>query len=137
MGSAINDTTRQVPVALGVAVIGSVVTSVYSQRIFDLAGVFGLAPPEQALAESSLGGAQRVATELGGQADAFVAAANDSFVDALSVGLRLTAVVILLAAVMAWRFLPSPLTTDPRPSRRTVVIGGGEPSSPEPAVEGS
>ncbi len=48
VGSAINDTTRQVGGALGVAVIGSVVTSVYSQRIFDLAGVFGLAPPEQA-----------------------------------------------------------------------------------------
>ncbi len=44
VGSAINDTTRQVGGALGVAVIGSVVTSVYSQRIFDLAGVFGLAP---------------------------------------------------------------------------------------------
>jgi EmrB/QacA subfamily drug resistance transporter len=134
VGSAINDTTRQVGGALGVAVIGSVVTSVYSQRIFDLAGVFGLAPPQQALAESSLGGAQRVASELGGRADAFVAAANDSFVDALSVGLRLAAFVIVLAAVMAWRFLPS-LATDPRRSRRTVVAG--EPSAPAPAVEGS
>ena len=134
VGSAINDTTRQVGGALGVAVIGSVVTSVYSQRIFELAGVFGLAQPQQTVAESSLGGAQRVATELGGQADAFVAAANDSFVAALSVGLRLAAVVIVLAAVMAWRFLPS-LATDSRPIGLTLAVG--EPPSPAPAVEGS
>jgi hypothetical protein len=132
VGSAINDTTRQVGGALGVAVIGSVVTSVYSQRIFDLAGVFGLAGPQQALAESSLGGAQRVATELGGQAGAFVDAANNSFVDALSVGLRLAAVVIVFAAIMAWRFLPS-LATDARPIAFTVPVIGGE--SPAPVVE--
>ncbi len=111
VGSAINDTTRQVGGALGVAVIGSVVTSVYSQRIFDLAGVFGLAGPQEAIAESSLGGAQQVAASLGSQADAFVQAANDSFVDAMSVGLRVGAVVIVFAAVMAWRFLPSHATS--------------------------
>ena len=111
VGSAINDTTRQVGGALGVAVIGSVVTSVYSQRILDLGGVFGLAGPQETIAESSLGGAQQVAVSLGGQADAFVQAANDSFVDAMSIGLRVGAVVIVFAAVMAWRFLPSHATS--------------------------
>jgi EmrB/QacA subfamily drug resistance transporter len=107
VGSAINDTTRQVGGALGVAVIGSVVTSVYSKRIFDLAGVFGLTGPQEAIAESSLGGARQVAASLAGQSDAFVQAANDSFVDGMSVGLRVAAVVIVFAAVMAWKFLPS------------------------------
>jgi len=111
VGSAINDTTRQVGGALGVAVIGSVVTSVYSQRILDLGGVFGLVGPQETIAESSLGGAQQVAVSLGGQADAFVQAANDSFVDAMSIGLRVGAVVIVFAAVMAWRFLPSHATS--------------------------
>ncbi len=128
VGSAINDTTRQVGGALGVAIIGSVVTSVYSQRIVDLAGTFGLAGPQEALAESSLGGAQRVATELGGQADAFVSAANDGFVDALSIGLRLAAVVIVIAAVVAWKFLPSH-ATEPQ------VIPLGQPAGdPGPAT---
>ncbi len=107
VGSAINDTTRQVGGALGVAVIGSVVTSVYSQRIFDVGSLFGLSQSQESIAESSLGGAQQVAASLGDQAGAFVQAANDGFVDALSVGLRVAAVVIVFAAAMAWKFLPS------------------------------
>jgi predicted MFS family arabinose efflux permease len=107
VGSAINDTTRQVGGALGVAIIGTVVTSVYTSRIGDLAGVFGLGGQQLAQAESSLGGAQAAAAGLGSQADAFVSAANDSFVDALSVGLRFAAVFIVAAVVIAWKFLPS------------------------------
>ena len=42
VGSAVNDTTRQVGGALGVAVIGSVVSSVYAGHVSDLAGRFGL-----------------------------------------------------------------------------------------------
>ena len=107
VGSAINDTTRQVGGALGVAVIGTVVSSVYSARIVDLGAVFGLGPAQLAQAESSLGGAQNLAAGLGDQAGAFAAAAGDGFVDALSVGLRLAAVAVAGAVVIAWRFLPS------------------------------
>jgi predicted MFS family arabinose efflux permease len=128
VGSAINDTTRQVGGALGVAVIGSIVTSVYSQRVFDLAGAFGLAGPQEAIAASSLGGAQQVAASLAGQADAFVQAANDSFVDAMSAGLRVAAVVIVFAAVMAWRFLPAhaPSPQSSLPSDPTVGQDAGQ-----------
>ena len=42
VGSAVNDTTRQMGGALGVAVIGSVVSSVYAGHIGDVAGRFGL-----------------------------------------------------------------------------------------------
>lgn len=107
VGSAINDTARQVGGALGVAIIGTVVTSVYTGRISNLTSIFGLGGRQLAQAESSLGGAQAAAAGLGTQADAFVSAANDGFVDALSVGLRLAAVFIVIAAVIAWKFLPS------------------------------
>jgi hypothetical protein len=107
VGSAINDTTRQVGGALGVAVIGSVVTSVYARQIGDLAATFGLAGPQQDAAASSLGAAQQIGASLGGAADAFVAGANQGFVDAMSIGLRVGAVVIVGAAFLAWRFLPS------------------------------
>jgi len=107
VGSAINDTTRQVGGALGVAVIGTIVSSVYSARIVDLGGVFGLAPDQLAQAESSLGGAQSLAVGLGDQADAFAAAAGDGFVDALSIGLRIAAFAVAGAFVVAWKFLPS------------------------------
>ena len=110
VGSAINDTTRQVGGALGVAVIGTVVSSVYSARIVDLGGVFELAPDQLARAESSLGAAQGLALNLGDQAGAFAAAAGDGFVDAMSIGLRLAALAVAGAFVVAWKFLPSHAT---------------------------
>ena len=107
VGSAVNDTTRQVGGALGVAIIGTIVSSVYAGDIASLGRRFGLGASNLDAAESSLGGAQRIAPSLGERSDAFVAAANDSFVHALSVGLRISAAVIVFATVMAWRYLPS------------------------------
>jgi hypothetical protein len=83
------------------------VTSVYGARIVDLASVFGLTPPQSAQAEASLGAAQGLAASLGDQADSFAAAAGDAFVDALSIGLRVGAIAVAGAFVIAWRFLPS------------------------------
>jgi MFS family permease len=107
VGSAVNDTTRQVGGALGVAIIGSVVSSVYAADIASIGGRFGIGATDLALAESSLGGAQQIAPSLGERSDAFLAAANDGFVHSLSIGLRIAAAIIVFAAVMAWRFLPA------------------------------
>ncbi len=107
VGSAINDTTRQVGGALGVAIIGSVVSSVYGSKIASAASGFGLDAEQTGVAEASLGTAQRLAASLGDQGAAFISAANDGFVDALSIGLRISASVVMLAALVAWRFLPS------------------------------
>jgi EmrB/QacA subfamily drug resistance transporter len=121
VGSAINDTTRQVGGALGVAIIGSIVSSVYAGRIADAGDAFGLAPGDAAIAQDSLGAAQRVAGGLGDAGVRFVDAANLAFVDALSVGLRLSALVIVAAAISAWRYLPA-------------RAGHGRPSGAEPAA---
>jgi MFS transporter, DHA2 family, multidrug resistance protein len=107
VGSAVNDTTRQVGGALGVAVIGSLVASVYSDEILSLAGRFGLTGPTLTQAEESLGGALAQAPSLGEQAGAYATAVRESFVTALSSGLRLGAVVVACAAVLTWRFLPA------------------------------
>jgi hypothetical protein len=107
VGSAVNDTTRQVGGALGVAIIGSAVSSVYASRIGSLAGRFGLDATSTAAAESSLGSAQRVGDGLGAQASAFVDEANKVFVDAMAIGMRVSMVVVAIAALMAWRFLPA------------------------------
>jgi EmrB/QacA subfamily drug resistance transporter len=124
VGSAINDTTRQVGGALGVAIIGSVVSSVYA----------GLNASETATAQSSLGAAQGVAADMGRQSADFLAAASNSFVDALSIGLRISAFVVIIAGIVAWRFLPShareatmpglPLL-DPVDDSDTVYFGPG------------
>lgn len=107
VGSAINDTTRQVGGALGVAIIGTIVSSVYAAQISAGSGTFGLSTAQLATAESSLGGAQAVAQSLGAQAGSFADVASEAFVDALSIGLRISACVILGALFVAWRFLPA------------------------------
>jgi MFS transporter, DHA2 family, multidrug resistance protein len=107
VGSAVNDTTRQVGGALGVAIIGSAVSSVYASRIVSLSDRFGLNAASTEEAESSLGSAQRVGSGLGTQASAFIEEANEVFVDAMAIGMRVSIVVVAFAFVMAWKFLPA------------------------------
>ncbi len=131
VGSAVNDTTRQVGGALGVAIIGSVVSSAYAGNIADIGRRFGLGARELEIAESSLGGAQRIAPSLGERSGEFVSAANDGFVDSLSIGLRIAAAIIVFATVMAWRYLPSHAAhpvdepaNDPIPVGALTVVAG-------------
>jgi EmrB/QacA subfamily drug resistance transporter len=105
VGSAVNDTTRQVGGALGVAVIGSVVASVFSHKINDVAASLGLSGGVLAQARESLGGALATASSMGssGLADA----AKQGFVDGLSMGMRIGSVIVAVAAVLTYRFLPA------------------------------
>jgi EmrB/QacA subfamily drug resistance transporter len=116
VGSAVNDTTRQMGGALGVAIIGSVASSIYASDVSAFAGRFGVSGENLANAKSSLGGALAVAQGLGERADGFLVAAKDAFVHSLSIGLRLGSLFVLAAAFVAWRFLPArghdPLVSD-------------------------
>ncbi len=132
VGSAVNDTTRQVGGALGVAVIGSVVSSVYASNVNAVARTFGVSGGELEQSRGSLGGALEVGTGLGADATAFITAVKDAFVDALGNGLRLSAVTILGAAFVAWRFLPArakdPLAVEsvrPADGLQVAVPAGG------------
>ncbi len=106
VGSAMNDTTRELGGALGVAVIGSIVSSVYKDQLgHQLAG---LPAQAAATAKESLGAALQVAGQSGGSRGAILAhAARTSFVDGLGTGLRLGAGVALVAAAIAFVFLPA------------------------------
>ncbi|MEZ5141850.1 MAG: DHA2 family efflux MFS transporter permease subunit, partial [Acidimicrobiales bacterium] len=114
VGSAVNDTTRQVGGALGVAVVGSVLSSTYGAKITEFfAGT--PAPPEAvAAAKGSLGGAIGVAQGLqaaGGPSAAFadrlLATANQAFVDALHTGALVAAVATFAGVIVALAFLPA------------------------------
>ena len=130
VGSAVNDTTRQVGGALGVAVIGSIVSSVYAANVSHVAGRFGLTGTELAQSRASLGGALEVGSGLGGDGASFISEVKDGFVDALSSGLRLSAAVIVVAAIVAWRFLPArardPLAIDAPETVPALVPAAGE-----------
>ncbi len=108
VGSAVNDATRQVGGALGVAVIGSVLASVYRPR---MAGALrgGEVPAELAEAiEGSLGGALGVADRLGGEQGRLLAdLARDAFVDGMQRGLLISLIVGLAGAAVAFRYLPA------------------------------
>jgi hypothetical protein len=87
VGSAINDTSREVGGTLGVAIIGSIFATTYGPKIVELLTPFGL--PEQALsaAEESVGAAFFVA-EQAGEPTATAAiqnAASLSFLDGFQV----------------------------------------------------
>ena len=96
VGSAVNDTTRQVGGALGVAIIGTLVASVYSSGISSIASsAFGLTAAQTTAAKGSLGSALTLAADPNsGIKDpaAFAQAAKVHFVDGLSTGLRVGAV---------------------------------------------
>jgi predicted MFS family arabinose efflux permease len=125
VGSAVNDTTRQVGGALGVAVIGSVVSSIYASNVTEIAASFGVTGSDLGQARGSLGGALEVGGQLGTSAPGFVDGVKDGFVDALSSGLRLSSLIILGAAFVAWRFLPArardPLAVDAAPMSMAVA----------------
>jgi hypothetical protein len=108
VGSAVNDTTRQVGGALGVAIIGSVMSSVYQDRVAGRIAGQGLPHAAAAQIRSSLGGALEVAQRAGGHTGVLVAAqAKAAFVDGLHLAVLVGAVAAFLGAFIAAKWLPA------------------------------
>jgi EmrB/QacA subfamily drug resistance transporter len=141
VGSAVNDTTRQVGGALGVAIVGSVVSSVYGTKIADFFA--GKPAPKAAVdaAKNSLGGAFAVADDLGNRAvpgakaiaASLRSAANTAFVDAFHWGAVVGGMVLVVAFVIVVLFLPARATEglDAHPA----VVPDDAPGPPADAVE--
>jgi EmrB/QacA subfamily drug resistance transporter len=107
IGSAVNDTTRELGGTLGVAIVGSVFSSVYANALGG-GRVFATLPPDaQKVTEDSVGAAQVVATKLGASAPAYLAEVSDAFLAGLAVACLVVAGVALAGAFVAWRFLPA------------------------------
>jgi EmrB/QacA subfamily drug resistance transporter len=103
VGSAVNDTTRELGGALGVAVLGSLVASHFRSSISD--AVSGL----PAKATHSLAEALQHASAVGGVRGGGIAnAARVSFVDAFDSTLWVAmAVVVVASGIVAWLLRPS------------------------------
>lgn len=104
MGSAMNDTTRELGGALGVAVLGAILSAVYVKNIAETASQFTGAVKEGL--ESSLAVALQVAHELGPMADSVTNAAKIAWMDGLSAASMVAAVIIFACAVIAYAGLP-------------------------------
>ncbi|MEV6666019.1 MFS transporter [Streptomyces nigra] len=107
--SAVSETAYELGAALGIAVLGSIVTGVYR----DFTGPAGT-PAE---AHESLGGAVEAAAGLpASTSEAMLDAARTAFVDGLALAAGAGAAVLLAAAVAAW-FLLRGQRLDDSPSR--------------------
>jgi predicted MFS family arabinose efflux permease len=105
VGSAMNDTVRMVGGTLGVAILGSLLSSGYRA---DMDGaVESLPGPAAGAAEESIGGASAVAGRLGGQAgQALDQAAEAAFSSAMGGALTVAAGVALAGSLLALLVLP-------------------------------
>ena len=123
VGSAVNDTTRELGGALGIALLGSIANTAYRSGI-DLSQV-PLPAGARAAAEESIGAADAIAARIPG-GEALAAQAGAAFTDAfnlvttISVGIALAAAAAIL---VAWRH------------RREPVIEDIEPEAPKVGVE--
>ncbi len=105
MGSATNDTTRELGGALGVAVLGSIIASRFTGGVTP--ALAGLPEGTRAAAESSLGGAVVVANQIGGQAgEMLLIAARDAWMSGLSLAMVMGAIIVSAAAVLAFFAMP-------------------------------
>jgi EmrB/QacA subfamily drug resistance transporter len=98
VGSAVNDTTREVGGALGIAILGSIATSVYR------GGVDISALPDQAqdAAGESVGAAIGIAQHVGGEGGALlIAEASQAFTDAFNTAMLIAAAIGVASAVAA------------------------------------
>jgi MFS transporter, DHA2 family, multidrug resistance protein len=130
VGSAVNNTIRQVGSALGIAVLGSLLASVYRDRLAP--SVTHLPAAARQVASESITGAYGVAERMGPAGKALIGPANDAFISAM----HLTAIVstgvgvLGIAVVLLW--LPrrsGPVTPagtlDPVATVATVGTDGG------------
>jgi EmrB/QacA subfamily drug resistance transporter len=107
VGSAINDTTRQIGGALGVAIMGSIAVSVGKGTYDRLARAGHVPPAAVAAGRGSLGDALTAAKQLGGPSGARLAsAASHAFVDGLRAASYLAAAIALVAAIAVALSLP-------------------------------
>jgi Na+/melibiose symporter-like transporter len=106
IGSAMNDTTRELGGALGVAVLGSVVTTFFTSSLDPKLGELPAAADRDE-AHSGLAGALGVARGLAGDAGPALAdAAKAAFLDGLTIAALTAAAVVTVAAISARRLLP-------------------------------
>jgi hypothetical protein len=104
VGSAVNDTTRELGGTLGVAIVGSVFASLYGPRLVGKLEGF----PEQvvALAEESMGAAVVLSEQIQ-QGAVLLDAAQSAFMSGFQAGSLVAAGATGIGAVLALLWLPA------------------------------
>ena len=137
VGSAVNDTTREVGAALGVAVLGSVMSSTYRPRIRDAISGAPVPGDVATAVTDQIGAAMEAADRLGGEPGRLLAdAAATGFVDGMGIAFVIGAAALLLGAVIVARFLPARSHDHEYDAAPEVRLAGDEPTGASAAVPG-
>jgi EmrB/QacA subfamily drug resistance transporter len=108
VGSAVNDTTREIGGTLGVAIVGSVLSSAYGSHLGTALARLGVPAPAAATARQSVAAGlavvSRMPAALRGPA---IAAVRDAYMAGLHQGSIVAAVAAGVAALAALTFLPA------------------------------
>jgi DHA2 family multidrug resistance protein-like MFS transporter len=131
-GSAVNDTTRELGGTLGVAIVGSVLSSAYASHVLTALTRIGAPAAVRSAAQQSVVAGLDVAAHLPpGLREVAAAAARQAFVDGLRAGSLVAAGATALAALATLAFLPARVrqpTVDPRPVVDAQASAAAEPS---------
>jgi hypothetical protein len=121
-GSAVNDMTRELGGTLGVAVVGSVIASIYGPHVLRSLTSLGAPPTAAAAAQKSVVAGLTIVAHLPPALQGLaVHAARQAFVDGLSAGSLVAAAGTALAAAAALAFLPARAKA-PRPGGTAAPV---------------
>ena len=142
IGSAVNDVSRELGAALGIAIVGSLVSSLYSANVQD--SLSGVVDPEIVeTASEGIGVAAVAAGSLPADiAATVVAATNTAFVDAFTTGLVISAGFMAAATLAALLLLPRRMRetqaqddAERAPAATAAAPAGGSLPMPAPALQ--
>jgi hypothetical protein len=132
-GSAVNDMTRELGGTLGVAVVGSVMSSVYGPHVLRSLTSLGVPAAAAGGARQSVVAGLTVAGHLPPALEGMAAqAARQAFVDGLSAGSLVAAAGTATAAAAALAFLPARARASPPWPHSGPGPDPGRRSAPQP-----
>ena len=140
VGSAVNDTVREVGGALGVAVIGSVAASTYAANLNGQ--LDDLPEGVRAVVSDNIGAALTVSQHLGADGTQLAEAAREAFITSMTGALWVGVALAVLATVIAWTRLPKQAPGHghghghPAPHATAAVANNGAASAGDRPVQG-
>jgi MFS transporter, DHA2 family, multidrug resistance protein len=118
-GSALTNTSRQVAVALSVAILGSILAEFYRNALSP--ALTGLPAAAKSAASSSITATQAVAQHLGPAGRSLLGPANDAFVHSMHITTLIAALLALAGGFVVLRWMPG----KPRPAAEPAQSGDG------------